>query len=296
MPKISFAVIALFITILLFSTIEVVSKTIGYNIDPLQINFLRFFGAGLILLPFALLRKNIKKVTPNRRDVFFFLALGIVNVSFSLSFLHISIQYLPASLVAVLFCTNPIFANLFDRLINNSKLFLYQYLALAISTIGLFIIVFNELFYLSGSIPGIIYGLLSAITYGLFIILAKNSAERWGGFRVNSYTFIIGSSLLIPILLFLGIPVFAFDLVFLPQMFYLILIATALAYMLFLYSLSRLPAGTASLVFFLKPPLATFFAYLFLQEAITPHFIAGTSLIVLGIAFYNYRFFKSLLS
>ena len=43
----------------IFSTMEIVSKTIATDINPFQLNFLRFFIGALILLPAAI--KGIKK-------------------------------------------------------------------------------------------------------------------------------------------------------------------------------------------------------------------------------------------
>ena len=95
--------LALVLTVLLFSTLELVSKTITYSIHPLQINFVRFFAAGLIMLPLVLIIMSQRKQRLSFQDYFKIALLGFVNVTFSISLLHLSLMYVNASLVAVLF-------------------------------------------------------------------------------------------------------------------------------------------------------------------------------------------------
>lgn len=285
--------LALILTVLLFSTLEFVSKTITYNIHPLQINFLRFLAAGLLLLPFALLSLPKHQVHLSRHDFIKITVLGIVNVTFSVSLLHVSLLYVNASLVAVLFCTNPIFANFFDYLIYHQSLSPVKIVGLFLGAAGMLAIFYTEIFFQSTNLGGIVAALLSAAGYGLYIVLAKSTSDKIGGLIVNCFSFIIGALFLIPVLVFLKIPLLRFDLSVWPQMLYITLMLTIAAYFLFLYGLKFLPAGTGSLIFFAKPPLAILWAYLFLQEAITIPFLIGSLIIMAGIAIYNYDLYKS---
>ncbi|NLO03966.1 MAG: EamA family transporter, partial [Bacteroidales bacterium] len=107
------------------------------------------------------------------------------------------------------------------------------------------------------------------------------------------YSFIIGALFLMPVLLVLKIPLFSFDVSVLPQMLYITLMLTIAAYFLFLFGLKFLPAGTGSLIFFAKPPLAILWAYLFLHETITIPFLIGSFIIMAGIAIYNYDLIRN---
>ena len=285
--------LSLILTVLLFSTLEFVSKTITFDIHPLQINFLRFLAAGLLMLPFALFSMPKRKLHLSRHDYINITVLGIVNVTFSVSLLHISLMYVNASLVAVLFCTNPIFANFFDYLIYHQRLSAVKLVGLFLGAAGMVAIFYTEIFFQSTHLGGIVAALLSAAGYGLYIVLAKSTSDKLGGLIVNSFSFIIGALFLMPVLIFLKIPLLRFDLSVWPQMLYITLMLTIAAYVFFLYGLKFLPAGTGSLIFFAKPPLAILWAYLFLQEAITIPFLIGSLIIMAGIGVYNYDLYKS---
>lgn len=289
-PRLGYLALAL--TVLLFSTLELVSKTITYSIHPLQINFVRFLAAGLIMLPLVLASMSKKKQVISTGDLFKIALLGIINVTFSISLLHLSLMYINASLVAVLFCTNPIFANLFDRLIYRQHLSPLKLTGLFLGFAGILSIFYTEIFFQSTNLTGILTALLSAAGYGLYIVLAKSTADKLGGLVVNCFSFIIGAVFLIPVLLALKIPLLRFDIALLSQMLYITIILTIATYVLFLYGLKFLPAGAGSLIFFAKPPLAILWAFLFLQEGSTLSFVLGSLVIMAGIGIYNYDLFK----
>lgn len=50
--------ILLGITILIFSTLEVVTSTLKGIINPLQLTFIRFFIGGITLLPFVIAKRE----------------------------------------------------------------------------------------------------------------------------------------------------------------------------------------------------------------------------------------------
>ena len=77
--------ILLEVTVLMFSTLEVVTGAIKNLINPLQLTFFRFFIGGVVMLPLVI--KKREKV--QGKDLLFFLALGILNIFTSIG----SLQY-----------------------------------------------------------------------------------------------------------------------------------------------------------------------------------------------------------
>ena len=65
--------------------------------------------------------------------------------------------------------------------------------------------------------------------------------------------------------------------------FFLGFISTAIAMFLWNYAFAKLPASVASLTFFAQPVVGSLLGWYFLNEKITPLFIAGGVLIGLGI-------------
>ncbi|AFK87266.1 MULTISPECIES: DMT family transporter [Thermoanaerobacterium] len=77
--------IYLIVTVLFFSTYEVVGRTLTGIINPLQINFIRFFIGGLILLPVAIKNIKSKNLHIALKDFWLLVLIGLTNVVFSMS-------------------------------------------------------------------------------------------------------------------------------------------------------------------------------------------------------------------
>lgn len=275
-------------TLILFSTYEIASKSIASIVPPLQINFWRFMAGGLILLPIAMIINYRAHRRLTGTDLLRLSRLGLVMIAISLPLLQVAIVYIPASAAAVLFCTNPLFAHLFSAIIDKEHLSKRTWTGLLISLGGIILIIISELMKLnfSGySLLGISLAIGSALFWGLYIVLAKGEAEKVGGLTVNAITFIIGSLITLPLLIWLRVPRVTFDPQAWPEMLYLTLGITCGAFILFLYALQYVSANTGSLIFFIKPLLATFLAAWWLQEKISPLFLVGTCIVIIGLLF-----------
>jgi len=283
------AVGALALTIIFFSTFEVVSKEITYRIQPMQINYLRFLLGGLLLLPLALADQRKRAVRLDGGKLKSLAWLGFLNVTLCLSVFQISIKYIPASTAAVIFCTNPVFVHIFEAWRGHHRFSPFQILGLACALAGLFLVAFHEVTRGSGSWLGTGLAMFSALTYGLYIVQARQATQEVGSLTVNSISFILGALACIPLLLYFGIPLLTFDYQVWPWMAYMTIVLTSLAYFLFLYGLEHLPPGAGSLIFFVKPVLATALAAWLLHESISAPFMVGTLVIILGLWLYTRR-------
>lgn len=275
------AYLELAITIFFFSTFELVSKTtVGY-IHPLQLNFLRFLFGGLILFPLAI--PFFKRQRLTFKDFGRLLVLGILGVSISLSLLQYSITRISASTAAVLFCTNPLFVTFFAGPLLQEKSTKYHLGGLLAGLGGIILICLDGITTSSFDALGILLAVLSAITYAMYTVYSKVCLRSMPGSVINSISFVLGSLVLLPALAKLNLPLFTFPVKIMPQMLYLIIAATAVAYYFFLSALSKLPATIGSLVFLIKPALATFLAWLILKEPITLLQIAGIGLVTCSV-------------
>jgi len=67
---------------------------------------------------------------------------------------------------------------------------------------------------------------------------------------MNAYSFLIGSLILLSVLLIKGLPAFKFDCSAWPQVVYLSVFVTGIAYLIYFMGLVRTGAGSGSVVFF----------------------------------------------
>ncbi len=269
------------VTILFFSTYEVVSKTVAGVIDPVQLNFLRFFYAGLILLPLALgdLRRRRLALLP--RDLLLLTLLGILNVGLSMNLLQYGINLTRANLAAVIFSSNPLFVALAASLMLREGLSLTKLGGILLGFAGVYLTFAGGIATGNGFYTGIALLLLSALTYGVATVAGKGLTLRFGSLGMNAFSFLFGSMALIPILLWRHVSLFTFNPAVWPQVLYLTVLVTALAYYCYFVGLSMLDTSLGATVFFVKPLLASLLAAAVLGEKLTPGLAIGT-LLVLG--------------
>ncbi|MDQ2085274.1 DMT family transporter [Herbivorax sp. ANBcel31] len=287
MKKNGFGYLFLLNTVILFSTYEVVSKIIIDRINPFQINFLRFFLAGLFLFLCSVIKGDIKVEKKHFKT---FVILGILNVIFSMNLfqLSLSMENAKAALVAVIFSSNPIFVTLFSAIIDKEKIHTYKKVGLILGITGIAIMSFNELSVDALNVLSPLLAMFSAVLYGLYTVIGRKVSYKIGSLKMNSYSFLIGSVILLPFLIFFNIPVFDIDSTITAHVIYLSILVTGVGYLTYFIGLSIAGACKGSMVFFLKPVLASIFAVILLKEHAGIYFILGTILVVLGVIIIFY--------
>ncbi|NLI58432.1 MAG: DMT family transporter [Clostridium sp.] len=287
MKKNGFGYLFLLNTVILFSTYEVVSKIIIDRINPFQINFLRFFLAGLFLFACSLIRRDFKI---EKKHFKMLTILGVINVILSMNLLQLSLSMTnaKAALVAVIFSSNPIFVTFFSSIIDKEKIHTYKKVGLILGIVGVLVMSINELSIDAINILSPMLALLSAVLYGLYTIIGRKVSSQIGSLKMNSYSFLIGSIVLLPLLLLFKIPVFHINSSITWHVMYLSFLTTGVGYLTYFIGLSIVGASKGSMVFFLKPVLASIFAVIILKENVGFYFVLGTFLVVLGVTIIFY--------
>lgn len=289
----------IFITTVLFSSMEITLKTLSGSFNPIQLTFERFFIGGLILLPFAIKSLKSKGISLNSNDIRQLLFLGFMCVVVSMIFYQLSVTYTKASVVAVIFSCNPIFVMLFACIFLKEEIHSYNILSLILEIIGIIIII-NPLSIKLSPI-GVTFSLLAAVVFALYGVLGKKSTAKLGGEVVTCFSFILGSlEMLILILIshipyissllieyslndFASIPLFTgYDINNILSIIYVYVFITGLGYASYFKAMEETSANTASLVFFFKPVLSSILAFIFIKEFIPMNMMIGILFIVLG--------------
>ncbi len=268
-------------TAFLFSTMEIASKFVVHDIDPFQLTFLRFLVGGLFLLPFALRDMRRRNLKLGRGDWLFLAGTGFLGVTVSMSLFQAALLWAKASVVAVVFSANTIFTSLFAVLILKEKFGWRAAVAILLGLLGVLCIL--NPFAVNPDVKGILLALAAAVVFALYGVISTSRVGRYGGFVLNSASFLMGSLLLLPLLLATGRPVVAgITLANLPVMLYLSFFVTGIGYTCYLTAMKETSAIQTSTVFFIKPALAPLLAWVLLGEAVTPAMALGIAAIVCG--------------
>lgn len=261
-------VLCLAATILLFSSFEVTSKLLSPPLAPLQITLSRFAIGGLALLPFALGRMARRGWRLTGRAAAGAALLGFVNIVVSMGLVQLGISYSSASASAALFSANPLLVVFFARPLLGERITAAKIGGAVLGLSGAAIILGGG--FSAGTRDGL--GLLlvagAAAAFALYTVLGKRiiAASGLDSLAVTAFSFVAGSAMLVPIMLAAGVPLVPDAAPVLPQLLYMSLAVTGLAYVLYFEGLSRLEAGAGSMLYFAKPALAAIIAALVLGE------------------------------
>lgn len=285
----------------LFSSMEISLKIAGAAFNAIQLNLLRFFIGGLVLVPLALhdLHKQHRQL--HFKDWGLFALTGFVCVIVSMTLFQLAVQNAPAATVAVLFSCNPVFALIFAFLLLHERMGRANFLAVIVSLLGLFIIVNPFRMHLSG---GVILALLSAVTFGLYSIVSRygSTKRELSGIVMTCFTFLAGTVELFILMVlthwapvatgmahvaalheFIRMPLIrGISWHTLPLLAYIGIGVTGGGFALYFLAMEWSDVSTASLVFFIKPALAPILAMIILHEVITGETITGIVVILLG--------------
>ena len=182
--------ICIFIATILFSSMEIVLKMSAGEFHPIQITMGRFFVGGIVLLPFAIsgLRKRNQRITG--ADIKWFAVLGLIGVLISMTCYQLSILHIEASKVAVLFSSNPLFVTIFAVIILKEALPGHKLISVIGDLLGVICIV--QPWHPGLNVAGVIFVLLSGMTFALYGVLGKSESRKLGGIALTCGSFFFG--------------------------------------------------------------------------------------------------------
>lgn len=272
------------VTICLFSTFEVTSKFLSPYMLPTQITFTRFFIGGMILLPFAVHRMVRKRGYPSPRDYAKFALLGIVNIVISMGLIQLGLVYTNASVCAVLFSINPLFVSLFARAILHERITARKLAGLVLGIVGMVMLFIDGVASKTSTIFGMSLILASSVFFAFYTVLGKRIITKdVDSVIVTAFSFVFGSACMIPVQIALNIAIVPNVSAVIPELLYMSLFVTGMAYVTYFAGLSRQEAGAGSMLYFAKPALASLLAGALLHDRIGARMISGMAVIAVGI-------------
>lgn len=269
---------AIFITIILFSTVEVATKTIAFNIDPIYLAFLRYIISGVIIFLIGI--KDIRKTKIKLKEIAGTIMTGIIGITIAIGLFHTSLLYIEAAKGAVIFSLNPVFSALFAYFLLKEKLNKSTLIGMAVGFTGVYIVSFGFEPLKFSSVKGPLLMLLSAIFFSCYIVLSKKYVKIYGKFTATGIIFISGAICYIPLIKSYEIAQFSKTF---PIVIYLSIFATGVAYICYFYGLTHISIAAGSSMFYLKPIMATILAVLYLKENLNIEFYIGVAVIFTGL-------------
>lgn len=275
------AEVKLILAMLIFGSIGIFVKHI--NLPSLDIVVLRtLIGSAFLGLVFFFTNQSIESKVI-LKNLPLLICAGLV-LGGNWVFLFEAYRYTSVSIATLLYYTAPVVVFLLSPLIFKEKMTLYKTLGIIITVVGMLIINSGGVNGKGGNL-GMLYGLISALLYGLIMIINKLIKDLSG----LESTFIQ--------LLIAGVIMLSYALILakgplqLPRGLDLILVTivgvvhTGLACYLYFSSMKELAGQTIAIMSYIDPASALIFSAIFLQERLSIYQIIGAFMILGGTAF-----------
>jgi len=279
-------ILALIITNIIWGGAPPIFKFALQNIPPFTLAFIRFFFAGLIFLPLAL--KKFQKISP-RQWLEIFL-VGFFGVFINITFFFLGLKKTESINVPIIASSGPVFIYFFSILFLKERPNFKVFFGMLIALVGVLIIILLPIFlnkekiYL-GEIEGNLFIVLATLGLVFQTLIGKDLLKKVNPYFVTAFSFILSG-----VLFLFFVPqelvnwsFSKLDLAGWIGIVYGVFFASAAAYFLYYYGLSKVNAQEVGIFTYINPIVAVVIAFPLLNELPSIYYIIGSILVFGGI-------------
>lgn len=278
------ALIGIIFAALLWSTAGL-SKIVVRELDPYLAAFLRFFVASLVILPIFL--RMYKKQKHLIRDLLPVSLLATGNILFY----YIGLSLSTANAATLIYAGAPMLTAILAHFLIGERLNKQKVLGIGIGFVGIsFIALLPVITHgaLIGTLSGNIFFVFAIIVWALYTIGSRRaiSVKGYSPLTVTAVFFFTATAV------FFVVSLFTFQPRYLPILaqpstlllvLHLGIFVTVVTYLLYQWAIKHSSATTASLQNYIGPIFSILVNVAILKETITPAFVAGTALVLIGV-------------
>ncbi len=274
------------ITALFWAGNAIVGRLAAGHIPPVTLAFLRWFMAFLIILPFAW--KHLQRDRAAIRDrLGTMILLSMTGIGFFTSLQYWSLEYTTALNTLLLQSAGPLFVAVWSLLLLGIRLTLAQAAGIAVSLIGVLVIVLHGEPTALANIEfnkGDVIFTVAMVIFGLYSVLSLKRPEIHG-LSFAAVTFGCGSACLIPFLIWeaWSRPRMQLDTANLLTLFYVAVFPSTLAYLCFNRGVQLIGANRTAPFFHVVPVFGSIMAMVFLDEQPQLFHFVGFALVLAGV-------------
>lgn len=269
---------------LLWGTIGIAGRAaFHHGVLPLEAAFFRALIAVVFVAAYVLATDR-QQLRVRRSDLLLFASFGLVSVAVFFFVYLYAISRTSIATAAILLYTAPVFVILLSAVLFKEPLTRAKIAAAFLAFAGCVLVVRGyDPQSLRPSLPGILAGLASGLTYAMYTIFGKTALRRYSPVTTLFYSLGFGA-------IFLGIAAIPPGVARLSHppaawgvIAYLGLVITLVSAWLYLGGLQHVEAGRASLVATIEPVVAAILGYLLLGERLENWQILGGVLVLTAV-------------
>ncbi len=255
-------------------------QAIGFS--PIQIAALRSIFTTLILFV-AIMIINRKLLRIKLCDIWMFFGTGILSFLLMNVCYMLSISENSLSVSSILMYTSPIWVTVLSIFIFKEKLTAHKLISLSVCLFGCALVCLSKSVKLTGI--GLVFGLLSGLTYALYSIFGKFAAKKYHALTISFYTFFFSAIGILPFCRLLNTVALLNNPKSLVFSLLIAIVSTALPFLLYTYGLSKTKAGNAAVLCTLEPIIAAIIGKVFFDEELGIYGIMGIFTVVGGLIY-----------
>lgn len=261
----------------------VVMKSANGAFPPVLFAAFRFFVGAAVLFGVAYFKKI---PLPSKRNLKWYILCGILQTTYFNLAIQISLNYISAGLVSVLTYSMPLFFCILAHFfIPGERLTLRKITGIIIGIIGLFFAL--NITHLDGSLWTLILALSSAISWAVSNLIIKQKLQNCDKIQFTAWQMAIGAGALFLYSFCFENGQSHWSIVSIGYILFSGIIASALAFVLWSYILTKIQASKASISLLMVPLVGIISSYLFLKESLKVSTIIGVLFVLLGIWIVN---------
>ncbi|MFT8607637.1 DMT family transporter [Liquorilactobacillus ghanensis] len=258
----------------------VVVKIVVVHVPPVELVWLRYLIAIIVLILISLIRKE--KWTVNKTDLKLIFLIGLIGNTISIVTQETGTWLSSAQTGAVITSATPTFMILFAWWLLKEKLTRIKVLSVIMATSGVICIVG---IHLTGHnvLLGVLSLIVAALTWALMSVLIKKLSGSYTALQVTIMSASVAIICLSPVVIAdhqVLRRIDFFNPIIILCLLYLGVVSTALAFVMWNRGLHLVSAGKSGLFFLLQPIVGTLLGWLLLNEKLTWGFLVGSCLII----------------
>lgn len=252
--------------------------------SPPHLTLARHLVASACFVPFLLLTG--RRLWPERRDLGYFLLLGVCGITIYHLGLNYGEQRVSAGATSLIIATSPALTAIVAFFLIDERLPKLGWAGIGTSFVGVLLIVLGD----SRGIrfdPFALLILLSAVSTAFYFTLQKRMFSRYKAVEVTAFATWAGT---VPMLLFLpGFPSALAEITALPLLatIYIGIFPSAVAYTLFSFALSQAPVTLVTAYLYTVPIFSLLLSWLLLGEVPSLLTVFGGAIAIVGIVMVN---------
>ncbi|PLR95060.1 DMT family transporter [Bacillus sp. T33-2] len=248
-----------------------------HGVDSTTLLFLRFAFAAVFFFSYIFLKKKHWKIT--RKQLLSLIFMGGVLYTFQSFFYFSAIQYIPASLAALLLYLYPVFVTILSFFVNKERISNKLLLSIFISLIGMIFVLGSP--GQSMNVIGILLAMGAAIVYSIYIVYGNRITVQVPPVATSAFIALFASVSFF----FGGLYTGGLDFKFEPPGWLgvagISLFSSVIAMLTFFSGMKLVGPSRASILSMIEPVVTILFSTLLFNEKMTFLQMAG-GLIVLG--------------